>query len=210
MSEGQKNLYLLLDSRNTPLANAVLLTLPHIPECRFRVLDDKVSVVMEHESVRMVPMDKASPVLLGRILGCRGDEIRMEKLQRLDSELRQNLRMPTHFQSFIYPIMPGVTSNWRGRRAIEANDLSCGGIAFFCDRELKKGERVEVVIPITTAPLVLRCKVLRKRPSNRSESLYAAEFVDMCNDEEKLVREAVFSIQVRGRPRAATSERDDN
>ena len=61
-----------------------------------------------------------------------------------------------------------------------------------------------MVVPVTAQPLVLRCQVLGIRPSGRPSCvLYAAKFLDLCNDEETMLREAVFNLQLRGRPRAA-------
>ena len=122
----------------------------------------------------------------------------VEKLQRLDSDLRQNLRMHTSFETLIYPI----TGSWKGRRWVESNDLSCGGIAFFSRYPLEDREQFELVVPITAQPVVLRCEIIRKRPCSREgEEMYAAKFVDMCHDEEMLVREAVFNVQLSSRPR---------
>ena len=78
-----------------------------------------------------------------------------------------------------------------------SNDLSCGGVAFFCARKLKVDEVAEIVIPVTAEPLVLRVKILRERPSPEPIPLYAAEFVDMLREEENMVCEAVFSLQFR-------------
>lgn len=124
--ELQSNAYLLLDSRNAPLARGLLESPPESPTWQVRVLDDKISAVMEHEEIQLVSMASSGTALLGRILRSRNDFVVLEKLQRLDSDMRQNLRMPTHFHSFLYPL----TGSWRGRREIEANDLSCGGLAF--------------------------------------------------------------------------------
>ena len=59
---------------------------------------------------------------------------------------------------------------------------------------------MEVVIPVTSQPLVLRMKILRRRSSSRKEPLYAAQFVDLLREEESMVREAVFSIQLQKKP----------
>ena len=84
------------------------------------------------------------------------------------------------------------------------NDLSCGGVAFFTDHSLRAGEHFEVVIPVTSEPLVVAGEILRVRPSDSGGSiLYAAKFVNLCNDEETLLREAVFNLQLSGRPRPA-------
>ena len=197
--EIQKNSYLLLDSRNAPLARGELLTNPDAPTLQVRVLDHKISDVMNHEEIQLVPMGVNGAALLGRIVRSRNDNIVLEKLQSLDNDMRQNLRIPTDFRSFIYPI----TGRWRGRRSIEAKDLSCGGLAFFCADPLEVGEHAEVIVPVTLQPVLLRCKILRERPSEeeREDVLYAGKFVEMCNDEEMVVREAVFNIQLQGRPR---------
>lgn len=199
--EIQKNSYLLLDSRNTPVARGELLTEPEAPTLQVRVLDDKVSDVMDHEELQLVPMGVNGKTILGRIVRCRNDNIMLEKLHSLDNDMRQNLRIPTDFKSYIYPI----TGRWRGRRSIEAKDLSCGGVAFFSMDRLQVGEQVEIIIPVTSQPLILRCKILRERPAEQEQeaTLYAGKFVEMCGDEEMMVREAVFNIQLQGRPRSA-------
>lgn len=199
MSSGkQGKLYALLDSRNAVLAQGRLENPPDAPDWQVRVPEDKISAVMEHEEIQLVPIDGDGDALLGRVRRNRNDLIVLQKLHSLGSEMRQNLRMPTHFQSFIYPVSGG----WKGRRQAEATDLSCGGVAFFCAQQLEDGEVVELVVPITSEPLILKCQVLRRRPSDRKdEVLYAAKFVEMCDDEEMIVREAVFSVQVRSRAR---------
>ena len=194
----QGKLYALLDSRNAVLAQGRLENPPDAPDWQVRVPEDKISAVMEHEEIQLVPIDGDGDALLGRVRRNRNDLIVLQKLHSLGSEMRQYLRMPTHFQSFIYP----VSGVWIGRLQAEANDLSCGGVAFFCAQQLEDGEVVELVVPITSEPLILKCQVLRRRPSDREdEVLYAAKFVEMCDDEEMIGREAVYSVQGRSRAR---------
>ena len=187
------NTYLLLDSRNMLLAKGVLLNAVSDPTWQIRILDDRLSAVMKREDVRLFGVGEGTPVLLGRILRNRDDVVILQRLQRLGSEVRTNFRTTVDFKSFIYPL----TGSWKGRREIEGNDMSCGGIAFYCSEELQEGEELEVVIPLTREPMVVRCQVLRRRPSDRTDVLYATRFVDICYDEEMLLREAVFSAQPR-------------
>ena len=78
------------------------------------------------------------------------------------------------------------------------------GVIVRTDHSLQVGEQVEVVIPVTAQPLVVRCQILRMRPTERaSYVLYAAKFLELCNDEETMLREAVFNLQLRGRPKPA-------
>jgi hypothetical protein len=188
----QYPLYLMLDSGYVPLARGLLLSPPAASSWQVRVLDGKIDEVMCHETLQLVCASDQGEDLVGRITGYRKDVITVTRLRRLGSEVRENLRMPTDFHSFIYP----CSGPWTGRRAVQACDLSCGGIAFYCQEELGPRERLEIVVPITVPPLILRCEVLRRRPSDRSAILYAAKFINMCNDEETMVRRAVFHIQL--------------
>ena len=118
---------------------------------------------------------------------------RTTKIRRVASkaDVREMLRVDVCFESLIYP----VDGKWKGKRKVEFIDLSCGGIAFFCEEEMERGDQFEIIIPVTPNPLLMRCQVLRTREKN-GRSCYAAKFVDMCHDEEKLICEAVFGIQL--------------
>jgi hypothetical protein len=195
MKQAAEPLYLLLDSKYNPIARGLLLSPPDAESWQVRVLDDKLPAVERHSTLQLVSMGQGKD-LLGRLVRTRGDCVVLEPMRLLSEEVRQNLRMPTDFSSFIYPL----TGGWKGRRRVKARDLSCGGITFYCRQELADREQLEVVIPITEQPLILRGEVLRRRPGDGGgDTLYALQFVDLCSDEETLVRRAVFHIQLRGR-----------
>lgn len=59
------------------------------------------------------------------------------------------------------------------------------------------GDRIEVVIPITrVAPLLMVCQILRKTQEEGSK-FYAAKFLNLLSEQESMIREAVFSVQLR-------------
>ena len=204
MSERQEErLYLLLDSVNNPLARGKLEGPPNGEIFQMLVLDNDVEKVTRHEVIVLMSMSGSEPPLQCRIVRQRGDRVALEKIASLDPDLRRNLRVPIKFDTFIYPI----TGRWRGRRAVKSIDLSCGGVAFYGDGGLDVGEKLEMVIHVTEEPVILRCEVLRRKELRNDKLLYAVKFVDMCEDEEVTVREAVFSIQLENRPHAAG---DDN
>lgn len=190
--------YMILDSRDEPVARGVLKSDPKEEIWQMVILDGKIAEVMLHEEIHLVPAADGLLPQRGQILRGRYDNIVVKRLQTVGGEKRQNLRMPTHFASFLYP----VDERWQGRRHIRAKDLSCGGIAFFCRDAMEIGEWIEVVIPITSEPVLLRGEILRRTPDEREGTvMYAAKFLDLCNDEEVLVREAVFNIQLGTRSR---------
>lgn len=185
--------YFILDSQNIPLARALLETPLGAPVWELQVLDDALEVVMEHEALQLVGMDEGTPARVGRLLRGKGNRIAIEPMKALGDEIRQNLRVHISFDTFIYPIR----ASWEGRIPVVVHDISSGGVAFFCIRELAPGDQVEIVIPITNKPLILRAQVIRPRPSNSKVQLYAAKFIDLAESEERLVREAVFGIQIQ-------------
>lgn len=188
--------YMISDSQSNPLSRAILETPPESKVWRVQVLDDGLEQVLEHEIINLISMNQDNPDMAGRIVSSDGfSTLTVEPVDLLGESVRQNLRVPVRFDSFIYPI----SGNWTGRVPIISHDLSCGGIAFFCNFQLRIAELVEVVVPITTQPVILKTRILRLRPSSSNIPLYSAKFVDPIDDEEVLVREAVFSQQIRNR-----------
>jgi len=195
----EQGIYLLLDSRGSPIARGRIQGRTDGPYWQIQVEDGKIDEILEHKKLKLLSITDAGPSYEGVIARSRNDMIQLEvtKLDEDSGDMRRNLRVAVRFKSFIYPVSGG----WRGRREVESNDLSAGGIAFFTGQSLRVGEQLEIVVPVTSQPLVVPCELLRIRPAERSDILYAAKFVGLCHDEEILLREAVFSLQLRDRPR---------
>ena len=203
MAQEQKStIYLLLDEAG----NALAQVRPQGPAAtegtlwQLVVMNDKIDDVLEYKRFKLLSIEDSSPSYEGALVRHRNDIIQLEvrKTAAAGNDMRKNLRVPVEVNSFAYPL----SGSWRGRRAVETHDLSCGGVAFFCDREFQVGEQFEVVIPVTSEPLVVKGQILRQRTvDGREDTLYAAKFIDLCNDEETILREAVFNLQLSGRPR---------
>ena len=196
----EQSLYLMLDSRGTPIARGRLSGPVTGQYWQITVLDGKIDEILAHKKLKLLSITDSGPSYQGSIVRSRNDMIQLEveKLNADAADMRKNLRVLVRFKSFIYP----VTGRWRGRREGESHDLSAGGIAFFTDHSLEVGEQLELVVPVTTQPLVLSCQLLRMRPTERSDTLlYAAKFLELCDDEESMLRESVFNLQLRGRPK---------
>ena len=178
----EQTLYLMLDSKNNPIARGRIQGKTDGPFWQIQVEDGKIDEILEHKKLKLLSIMDTGPSYEGVIVRSRNDMIQLEvtKLTPAAGDMRKNLRVIVQFNSFIYP----VSGAWRGRRIVQSNDLSCGGIAFFTDHSLQIGEQLEVVIPVTSQPLVVRCELLRMRPTERADILYAAKFVGLCNDEE--------------------------
>ena len=188
--------YLILDTQNHALANGELATPPGTTPMRLNVQDHKVDDVMAHEVVTLFSASSEELPIQCRILRQRGDAVLLEKIATLDPEVRRNLRVPVKFDTFLYAL---PDSSWTGRRSAQSIDLSCGGIAFYADCQLELHEQAEIVVTPTEEPVILRCEILRKQELQNGRFMYATKFVDMCEDEEVVVREAVFSLQLQSR-----------
>lgn len=185
--------YLILDSRGEPVAHAKSRDSLDKPVCRLELREQDVGKVLDHEYIRLVSMSGSTAATEARVMRASGDQVTVETVRTLGEEVRRNLRIPVRFESFLYP----VSGSWKGRAQVVSHDLSCGGVSFFCSRPLEQGEVAQIVVPVTSEPLLLNLRILRERPSPEEGTLYAAEFTHMVHEEETMVREAVFSLQLR-------------
>lgn len=185
--------YLVLDSRGDPLAHGHSQLRPGESVCQLEV-DENIERILDHEYIKLVNMSQDSITIEGRIVKRRENTVWIEIIRTAeDDALRKSLRIPVKFESFLYP----VSGKWIGREPIVSHDLSCGGVAFHCGRSLEPGEIAQIVIPVTTQPLLLNLRILRIRPSVDNIPLYASEFVNMVREEENMVCEAVFGLQLQ-------------
>lgn len=193
-----KHNYLILDSLGRPVARCQSSEELDAPVWRLEMKEEDIEKVMSHTNINLVGASESRAAAEGRIVRQKGNVVWAELVRELTSELRENLRMPVRFESFLYPI----SGSWKGRRAVISYDLSCGGVAFFCAQPLEEGEIAELTVPVTSSPLQLRIRILRQRPSEEPIPLYAARFVGLLREEESMVREAVFNLQLRDTPRS--------
>lgn len=193
-------LYELTDCSARPLARALRVESQGHRNLYLKLLDGSPEALAEAELLQAIPRDKTQPPLLARLAGVRGDAVSLEPV-REGGAIRLNFRVPIAFDSFLYP--PG-----RGRGALRSVDLSCGGLAFRSPRPMRPGERFQVVIPpVSEGPLLVWAELLRTRNDPGEYPFYACKFLDLIEEEEHLLREAVFAAQVsarRGAPRPAS------
>lgn len=185
--------YLILDSCGNAVARGTSEHDPVGNVWKLHIEDGDVQQVMSHACISLVGDSEAVPALEGKVLRWEGDTVFLEPIRPLGEAVRKNLRIPVRFVSYLYP----VSGHWRGRVPIVSRDLSCGGVAFFCPRSLEIDETAQVVIPVTAQPLVLTLRILRIQSTREGETFYAARFIDLLREEESMVREAVFNLQLK-------------
>ena len=184
------NVCLLLSKESKMLARGDIESEPEDPNVIVHVTGGETNDVVAAEIVQIIPVNHQLPSVMGQVIFRRGNRVTFEPMRKMGEALRANFRTQVDFASFVYP-------KDGGRAPIRALDLSCGGIAMYSAAEFKVGTVYEVVIPIISeGPLILDCEILRSTPYNGPIRLYAAKFVDLIDDQETLVREAVFQAQL--------------
>ena len=168
--------YLILDSRGNAVAHGVSQQDPAQKTWCLLVKDGDVDRVMSHTYVSLVGSAENVPGLEGRIVRRDGNRVYLEPIRPLGEDVRKNLRIPVRFVSYLYP----VSGRWKGRVPIISKDLSCGGLAFYCPR-----------------PLEVPLRILRAQAGSDGTNAYAGYFAGMVREEESMVREAVFGLQLQ-------------
>jgi hypothetical protein len=190
LKKEKKEYHFLMDKNANYLARGSAETDAESGSIQFKVIDGSVDEILRQEIVQVVPADKTKSVTMGKAVSRRANFVHIEPMRDMGMGVRKNFRMPVDFESFIYP-------DAGGRYIIKSIDLSCGGIAFYSVASLPAGSETEVVIPITAEePLIVRCAILRVIPFAPPIQKYACQFVDLIQDEEEMIREAVFNVQL--------------
>ena len=186
----KKEYHFLMDKDSNYIARGTAQKDGDSDDIQFKVIDGSVDEILRLGIVQVVPADKNQSVTMGKATSRRANSVIIEPMRDMGMGVRKNFRMPVDFESFIYP-------DAGGRHIIKSIDLSCGGVAFYSVANLAAGDEMEVVIPITAeAPVIVRCVVLRVIPFSPPIQKYACQFMDLIQDEEDMIREAVFSVQL--------------
>ena len=194
--------YLVLTEKEELLAKGLLDGTGADDTMRLKIIDGNSEVLAQQEIVYLIGDEYQEKPLQCRILRSDGQRVLLKTLMTMDPELRRNLRIPVTFESFLYP----VSGSWKGRKPLRSIDLSCGGLAFYASDDLQLQEKVEVVIPKTTYPLIVQMQIIRKEACSQNAAYYAAKFLNLQSQEEHMIREAVFSIQLQNRRKDVTKD----
>ena len=147
-----ERLYLILDKGGVALAQAVLES-PRITEIvQLRLTEETDLDFLQIGEIQCIGLDNCATSLRGTVTMQRGERLVVKPIATLGEDARENLRIQTDFESVMYPI----TGYWKGQRPVKGHDLSCGGVAFHTLQALRPGEVVQVVLPVTDSPLLLR------------------------------------------------------
>lgn len=182
--------YLILNSGNKPLCLAEVESERGTPYLRLRIEEGQGLLVEPHAVVGLTWPEKQKPLAQYRVRKCSRTHVELEKLAFEDQNLKELLWVSVQCDSFLYLK--------KGRLPIRFVDMGCCAATFYGPDRLEEPEP-EIVLPFSECPLVIRCRVLNQKKLEKGRALYAVEFMTLCEDEEKAITEAVFTLQRENR-----------
>ena len=94
--------YLILDSKGNAVARGVSDHPPVGSPWRLKIDDGDIERVMRHTYVNLVGNSDQAPAMEGKIVRQQGNWVYLEPVRQLDESVRQNLRMPVRFTSWVF------------------------------------------------------------------------------------------------------------
>lgn len=191
--EDEKNLWMLFDTAYTLVDQAVLESKRGDCIAVLHPVGENIREAMQMHIVLFSWAEDPRVVYRGEVVSRRAGRLYLENVTRMEPDTGHHLRVRMEFHSKLLYM--------RGGRIfpspIVSFDLSAGGIAFFTPAELEVGEECEVVIPVTSTMMVVRMRILHGEVATSQKWKYAACFLDLSNEEEAMIRQAIFSEQWR-------------
>ena len=102
----EQSIYLLLDSKGSPIARGRIQGRTDGPYWQIQVEDGKIDEILEHKKLKLLSVMDTGPSYEGVIVRSRNDMIQLEvrKTAASGNDMRKNLRVPVRVNSFIYPV----------------------------------------------------------------------------------------------------------
>lgn len=193
----QKNetdkMWMLFDPAYTLVGQAILES-QHIDEIAvFRPVGESAKEALKMHIVLFSKVDDPNVVYRGEVGARRGGKLFLEMITKLEAEARKHLRVCMEFKTKVIYEREGQL--YQGPAT--SIDLSAGGLAFTSPVPLSIGEVCEIVIPITSVMLVMQIEVLRQQEMDDGGYKYAVKFSDISDEEETMLKQAIFGEQWR-------------
>lgn len=191
--DDKEKLWMLFDPAYTLVDQAILETKRGDCVAVLRPVGENVKEAMQMHIVLFSWAEDPNIVYRGEVMSRRSGRLYLENVTRMEPDTGHHLRVRMEFHSKLLCVRDGRIY----RAPIASYDLSAGGIAFFSPAELEIDEECEVVIPVTSVMLVVKMRILRAEVATATKWKYAASFLDLSNEEESMIRQAIFSEQWR-------------
>mgnify|MGYP001623098042 CR=1 FL=1 len=190
--------YLILSENDMVLCEAVLEK--SSADTVVMKVKDSVKSLKDLEIVKFHKMQSYAETYQGHILDISGLTVTINKVVNVSAQMRSELKVKIRFETQKKKItMLGEVENQTSVPVV-SRDISCGGICFLTKTDLDTESTYEIVIPITSEPILADLKIVRKEfIPEENMFIYGSKFIDFNVNGERMLREAVFKLQMRYR-----------
>ena len=192
----QEKYAVLSENSDMVLCEAILME-QHGSKMTLKIVDD-VNVLRGLKSVKFHKMQSYAEIYQGEIAEIKGDTIFFTDVVNISAQMRTEIKIKIRVDTNLIKLFPPEEQKIPVAVPIVTNDISCGGIGFVSKADFDKEGTYEVVVPITSPPTVIDLTIMRKEfQPEKKQYVYGSKFTDLDIVEERMLRKAIFKIQMR-------------
>ena len=192
----QEKYAVLSENSDMVLCEAILID-QHGSKMTLKIVDD-VNVLRGLKSVKFHKMQSYAEVYQGVIAEIKGDNVLFNEVVNISAQMRTEIKIKIRVDTNLIKLFPPEEQKVPVAVPIVTNDISCGGIGFVSKADFDKEGTYEVVIPITSPPTVIDLAIMRKEfQPEQNQYVYGSKFLDLDIVEERMLRKAIFKVQMR-------------
>ena len=192
----QEKYAILSENNDMVLCEAILID-QHGSKMTLKIVDD-VNVLRGLKSVKFHKMQSYAEVYQGEIAEIKGDNVLFNEVVNISAQMRTEIKIKIRVDTNLIKLFPPEEQKVPVAVPIVTNDISCGGIGFVSKADFDKEGTYEVVIPITSPPTVIDLAIMRKEfQPEQNQYVYGSKFLDLDIVEERMLRKAIFKVQMR-------------
>lgn len=188
--------YAILSENNDMVLCEAILMQRQGTNMTMKVVDDIQALGML-KSVKFHKMQSYAEIYQGNI-EIKGNTIFFTDVVNISAQMRKEIKIKIHVETDFIRTFPENKEKIPVTIPIVTNDISCGGMGFASKTNLNKEGTYEVVIPITSDPIIVDVSIVRKEfQPDKNQYVYGSKFLDLNIVEERMLREAIFKLQMR-------------
>ncbi|NLK37281.1 MAG: PilZ domain-containing protein [Epulopiscium sp.] len=198
--------YIIFTQDNVKLCEAELIYI-NIDRAAF-IIDSVITLtkISRMEKIRFHKVEDYPEMFEAEVYQVKGEKLFVENLKNITAQLRSDLKVRVSYKSSVRVIDSASPLNIN----IQSRDISCGGICFQAEQDLMTTELYETVVPITQDPIILKLRIIRKVfDKEKNVYVYGARFVELKHNEERMLRQAIFRLQMIARKKIKVKEKQN-
>jgi hypothetical protein len=198
--------YVIFTQDNVKLCEAEMIYI-NIDRAAF-IIDSIITLtkISRMEKIRFHKMEDYPELFEADVYQVKGEKLFVENLKNITAQLRSDLKVKVSYKSTVRMLDTPSSTNIN----IQSRDISCGGICFQTEQDLMTTELYETVVPITQDPIILRFRIIRKVfDKEKNVYVYGARFIELKHNEERMLRQAIFRLQMIARKKIKIKEKQN-